>query len=85
MRPYGVVDGMRLLVATTRGAGHVGPLIPFARAAQRAGHQVLFAAPPPAAPTPQPAATVPAAPPVKGFSLMFGVLLDRIKRLFRRR
>jgi UDP:flavonoid glycosyltransferase YjiC (YdhE family) len=36
---------MRLLFATTRGAGHVGPLIPFARAAAAAGHDVLFAGP----------------------------------------
>ena len=34
---------MRLLFATTRGAGHVGPLIPFARAAAAAGHDVLVA------------------------------------------
>jgi carbon monoxide dehydrogenase subunit G len=40
---------------------------------------------PPPSVTPPPAATPPAAPPVKGFSLMLGVLLDRIKRLFRRR
>ena len=36
---------MRLLFATTRGAGHVGPLIPFARAAEAAGHDVRFAGP----------------------------------------
>src|SRR5688500_4004895 len=36
---------MRLLFATTRGAGHVGPLIPFARAAVAAGHDVLVAGP----------------------------------------
>jgi UDP:flavonoid glycosyltransferase YjiC (YdhE family) len=36
---------MRLLFATTRGAGHVGPLIPFARATEAAGHDVLFAGP----------------------------------------
>ena len=36
---------MRLLFATTRGAGHVGPLIPFARAAAAAGHEVLVAGP----------------------------------------
>jgi uncharacterized protein len=40
------------------------------------------ATPPPQA-APPPAASEPAAP-VKGFSLLFGVLLDRIKRLFRR-
>ena len=43
------------------------------------------AAEPPAASSPPPSAPPPAAPPVKGFSLMFGVLMDRIKRLFRRR
>jgi uncharacterized protein len=43
------------------------------------------AAPPPSPATPPPAATPPAAPPVKGFSLIFGALLDRLKRLFRRR
>ena len=36
---------MRILFATTRGAGHVGPLIPFARAAVAAGHDVLVAGP----------------------------------------
>ena len=36
---------MRILFATTRGAGHVGPLVPFARAAAAAGHTVLFAGP----------------------------------------
>ena len=34
---------MRFLFATTRGAGHFGPLIPFAHACRRAGHQVLVA------------------------------------------
>ena len=43
--PGGVLVGMRILFATTRGAGHVGPLIPFARAAAAAGHDVLFAGP----------------------------------------
>ncbi len=36
---------MRVLVATTAGAGHFGPLVPFARAAVQAGHEVLVAAP----------------------------------------
>jgi UDP:flavonoid glycosyltransferase YjiC (YdhE family) len=36
---------MRLLFATTRGGGHVGPLVPFARAAVAAGHEVLVAGP----------------------------------------
>ena len=29
-----------MLFATTRGAGHVGPLVPFAHACVRAGHDV---------------------------------------------
>lgn len=37
---------MRILFATTRGAGHVGPLTPFAHACIAAGHEVLFAAAP---------------------------------------
>jgi UDP:flavonoid glycosyltransferase YjiC (YdhE family) len=37
---------MRVLFATTRGAGHVGPLVPFAHACERAGHDVLIAGPP---------------------------------------
>ncbi len=36
---------MRILFATTRGAGHVGPLVPFAHACVRAGHDVVVAAP----------------------------------------
>jgi UDP:flavonoid glycosyltransferase YjiC (YdhE family) len=36
---------MRLLVATTANAGHFGPMIPFADACRRAGHEVLVAAP----------------------------------------
>jgi len=36
---------VRILFATTRGAGHVGPLVPFAHACVRAGHQVIVAAP----------------------------------------
>ena len=35
---------MRILFATTRAAGHFGPLIPFAHACRRAGHDVLVAA-----------------------------------------
>jgi UDP:flavonoid glycosyltransferase YjiC (YdhE family) len=38
---------MRILFATTAGAGHFGPLIPFARAAVDAGHEVAVAAPGP--------------------------------------
>jgi UDP:flavonoid glycosyltransferase YjiC (YdhE family) len=41
--------GMRILFATTRGAGHVGPLVPFAHACIAAGHEVLVAAAPSAA------------------------------------
>jgi hypothetical protein len=36
---------VRILFTTTRGAGHVGPLVPFARACVRAGHDVLVAGP----------------------------------------
>ena len=36
---------MRVLLTTKRGAGHFGPLIPFARAFRRAGDSVLVAAP----------------------------------------
>ncbi|MDQ3640552.1 MAG: glycosyltransferase, partial [Actinomycetota bacterium] len=36
---------MRVLVATTAGAGHFGPVVPFARALTRAGHDVVVAAP----------------------------------------
>jgi UDP:flavonoid glycosyltransferase YjiC (YdhE family) len=34
---------MRVLFATTGGAGHFSPLVPFARACMRAGHDVLVA------------------------------------------
>ena len=37
---------MRILFATTRGAGHLGPLVPFAHACVAAGHEVLVAAAP---------------------------------------
>jgi UDP:flavonoid glycosyltransferase YjiC (YdhE family) len=37
---------MRVLFSSTRGAGHFNPLIPFARAFERAGHEVLVAGPP---------------------------------------
>jgi UDP:flavonoid glycosyltransferase YjiC (YdhE family) len=36
---------MRVLFSTTAGAGHFGPLIPFARACVTAGHEVRVAAP----------------------------------------
>jgi len=36
---------VRVLVSTTAGAGHFGPLIPFARACSSAGHEVVVAAP----------------------------------------
>jgi glycosyltransferase len=39
------VRGMRVLVSTTAGAGHLGPLVPFARALVTAGHEVVVAAP----------------------------------------
>ena len=34
---------MRVLFTTTGGAGHVGPLLPFARALRAAGHEILVA------------------------------------------
>ena len=37
---------MRALFSSTRGAGHFNPLVPFARAFERGGHEVLFAGPP---------------------------------------
>jgi UDP:flavonoid glycosyltransferase YjiC (YdhE family) len=37
---------VRILFATTRGAGHVGPLTPFAHACVATGHEVLVAAAP---------------------------------------
>ena len=36
---------MRVLCSTTAGSGHFGPLVPFARACQDAGHEVRVAAP----------------------------------------
>ena len=36
---------MRVLFSSTAGAGHFGPLVPFARACRAAGHEVLVAAP----------------------------------------
>ena len=36
---------MRVLCSTTAGSGHFGPLVPFARACQDAGHDVRVAAP----------------------------------------
>jgi UDP:flavonoid glycosyltransferase YjiC (YdhE family) len=38
---------MKILFATTAGAGHFGPLVPFARAATAVGHEVAVAAPRP--------------------------------------
>jgi UDP:flavonoid glycosyltransferase YjiC (YdhE family) len=38
---------MRVLFASTRGAGHFTPLVPFIEAARRGGHEVLVAGPPP--------------------------------------
>jgi UDP:flavonoid glycosyltransferase YjiC (YdhE family) len=37
---------MRALFTSTRGAGHFNPLVPFARAFERGGHEVMFAGPP---------------------------------------
>ena len=36
---------MRVLLTSTPGSGHLGPLFPFAHALRRAGHEVLLAAP----------------------------------------
>ena len=36
---------MRFLFASTRGAAHIAPLVPFALAGKRAGHDVIVAAP----------------------------------------
>lgn len=36
---------MRMLFSTTAGAGHFGPLVPFAKACRAAGHEVRVAAP----------------------------------------
>ena len=36
---------MRILFASGQGGGHFGPLVPFAHACERAGHEVLVAAP----------------------------------------
>src|SRR6187401_2485777 len=38
---------MRVLFASTRGAGHFAPQVPFIEAARRGGHEVLVAGPPP--------------------------------------
>jgi hypothetical protein len=40
---------VRVLFASTRGAGHFNPLVPFIESARRAGHEVLVAGPPPLA------------------------------------
>jgi UDP:flavonoid glycosyltransferase YjiC (YdhE family) len=36
---------MRVLLTSTPGSGHLGPLFPFAHALRRAGHEILVAAP----------------------------------------
>jgi UDP:flavonoid glycosyltransferase YjiC (YdhE family) len=36
---------MRILMTSNRGAGHLGPLLPFARSFLAAGHDVVLAAP----------------------------------------
>jgi UDP-glucoronosyl and UDP-glucosyl transferase len=45
-RSQSVYVQMRILFTTTRGAGHFSPLLPFAYAGVRAGHEVLVAGPP---------------------------------------
>jgi UDP:flavonoid glycosyltransferase YjiC (YdhE family) len=42
---------MRILFASTGGAGHVTPMLPFAGACRRAGHDVTLVGPPGLAPT----------------------------------
>lgn len=42
---------MRILMTSNTGAGHIGPMVPFAHAFLRAGHDVLLAAPAKAHPT----------------------------------
>ena len=37
---------VRALFSSTRGAGHFNPLVPFARAFERGGHEVIVAGPP---------------------------------------
>ena len=38
-----VLSGMRILMTSSEGGGHVGPLLPFAAAVTRAGGEVLIA------------------------------------------
>jgi UDP:flavonoid glycosyltransferase YjiC (YdhE family) len=45
------VREVRVLFASTRGAGHFNPLVPFIEACIRGGHEVLVAGPPPLAET----------------------------------
>ena len=44
-RAAGSLERMRIAFASTRGAGHLGPLVPLGRACVRAGHEVLVLAP----------------------------------------
>jgi len=37
---------MRILFASTQGAGHFGPLIPFIEACTRSNHEILIVGPP---------------------------------------
>jgi hypothetical protein len=37
---------VRILFASTEGAGHFGPLIPFIDACERNGHELLIVGPP---------------------------------------
>ena len=48
---------MRILMTSNTGAGHIGPLVPFAHAFLDAGHDVLLAAPAQARPTVERAAS----------------------------
>jgi carbon monoxide dehydrogenase subunit G len=80
-----VARGEEAPEAVAAAAPQSPPSASAAAASAAAADPPPASAPPPSPATPPPAATVPAAPPVKGFSLMFGVLIDRIKRLFGRR
>ena len=65
--PIGDTAAMRVLVSTTAGSGHLGPLVPFATALRDGGHEVLVAAPESFAPAVEragfPHAPFPDAPP----------------------
>src|SRR4051795_5894837 len=45
LRAWTLSDRMRVMFASPRGAGHLGPILPLADACKRAGHHVLIAGP----------------------------------------